>query len=60
MTAREEFGLRRIHIAADLLDARCSGKHLDDVQVLETFDCITQQVEHLSPDIGKLFSNATK
>ena len=57
MSRRGEFCLRRIQVAANLVDARYRGRNLDDAQIADTFDWISKQAEYLSLDIGKLLSN---
>ncbi|XP_077485379.1 uncharacterized protein LOC144095562 [Amblyomma americanum] len=60
ITRREKLCLRPVHIAANLLDARYRGRHLDDAQIADSFEWISQQAGHLSLDIGKLFSNVAE
>ncbi|CAN7948306.1 unnamed protein product [Ixodes hexagonus] len=48
ISGREEFCVRPIHIAANLLDPRYRGKNLGDAQIVRTFDWISQEATPLA------------
>lgn len=54
---RYEFCSKPIHFAANLLDARFKGEQLNEDQLMEAIDFISEMARSLNLDVGKVVAN---
>ncbi|CAH1997063.1 unnamed protein product, partial [Acanthoscelides obtectus] len=54
---RYEFCSKPIHFAANLLDARFKGEQLNEDQLMEAIDLISEMARSLNLDVGKVVAN---
>ncbi|XP_041364336.1 uncharacterized protein LOC121379753 [Gigantopelta aegis] len=57
---REEFCLKPIHAAANMLDPKCHGDDLDNQQISSAYEVISAMAHHLELDEGRVLACLAK